>query len=36
VHEVARQAHPDARVAYVDHDRVKPGCSHARQRSHAA
>jgi S-adenosyl methyltransferase len=30
VHEIARQACPDARVAYVDHDCGLPGCAHAR------
>jgi hypothetical protein len=28
VHEVARETCPAARVAYVDHDHCKSGCSH--------
>jgi hypothetical protein len=31
VHEIAQQADPDARVVYVDNDRCKSGCAHARQ-----
>jgi hypothetical protein len=30
VHEVAGRAAPDARVVYVDNDRCKSGCAHAR------
>ena len=29
-HEVAQRAAPDARVVYVDNDRCKSGCAHAR------
>ncbi|MGH3167826.1 MAG: SAM-dependent methyltransferase, partial [Trebonia sp.] len=28
-HEVAQGIQPKARIVYVDHDRVKPGCVHA-------
>jgi hypothetical protein len=28
-HDIARHTEPDARVAYVDYDRCKPGCAHA-------
>ena len=28
-HDIARQANPQARVAYVDNDHCKPGCTHA-------
>ncbi len=30
VHEAAREILPDTRVAYVDNDRCKSGCAHAR------
>ena len=30
VHEVAQRIAPDVRVAYVDNDRCKSGCAHAR------
>jgi hypothetical protein len=30
VHEIAQAANPGARVAYVDNDRCKSGCAHAR------
>jgi hypothetical protein len=36
VHEVAAQIAPGTRVAYVDNDRCKSGCSHARWTSQAA
>jgi hypothetical protein len=32
-HEVAQRAAPDSRVVYVDNDRCKSGCAHARGRS---
>jgi hypothetical protein len=32
-HEVAQRVAPDARVVYVDNDRYKSGCAHARGRS---
>ena len=30
VHEVAQSAAPDSRIVYVDNDRCKSGCAHAR------
>ena len=30
VHEIAQQIAPASRVIYVDNDRCKPGCAHAR------
>ncbi|MGO8895807.1 MAG: SAM-dependent methyltransferase [Streptosporangiaceae bacterium] len=36
VHEVAAQVAPDTRVAYVDNDRCKSGCVHARWAGQAA
>ncbi len=36
VHEAAREILPDTRVAYVDNDRCKSGCVHARWAGQAA
>jgi S-adenosyl methyltransferase len=33
VHQVAQQVNPDARVVYIDNDRCKSGCVHARGRT---
>jgi hypothetical protein len=30
VHQVAQQVAPESRIVYVDNDRCKPGCMHAR------
>jgi hypothetical protein len=35
-HEVAQQAAPESRVVYVDNDRCKSGCAHARWTGQAA
>jgi len=35
-HEVAQRAAPEARVVYVDNDRCKSGCAHARWTGQAA
>ena len=36
VHEIARQVTPSARVVYVDNDRCKSACAHARRAGQAA
>jgi hypothetical protein len=36
VHEVAQEIAPQARVVYVDNDRCKSGCAHARWAGQAA
>jgi S-adenosyl methyltransferase len=35
-HEVAQRLAPDSRVVYVDNDRCKSGCAHARWTGQAA
>ena len=35
-HEVAQSVAPGCRVVYVDYDRCKSGCAHARQAGQAA
>jgi hypothetical protein len=35
-HEVAQRSAPECRIVYVDNDRCKSGCTHARQGLHHA
>ena len=36
IHEVAQSIAPESRIVYVDHDRYKSGCAHARWSDRAA